>query len=66
MTDAETQIRKVHKHGSGTDRLVNAARLAALERNLGIEVKRHRNPDGLGSISPDQNKDETVIISQKF
>lgn len=66
MAEAEAQIRKAHKSGAGTDRLVNSARLAVLEKNLGVEIKRHRNPDDLGSSSPDQSKDETVVMSRGF
>lgn len=69
MAEAEAQIRKAHKPGSGTDRLVNAGRLAALEKNLGVEVKRHRDPGQVGTIesSPDQNtnEDEVVFISSE-
>lgn len=65
MAEAESQIRKAHKNGSGTDRLVNAARLSVLEKNIGVPVKRHRNPDDLIN-SPDQEHDETQVLSQKF
>jgi hypothetical protein len=66
MAEAENQIRKAHKRGSGTDRLVTAARLSALERNLGIPIKRHRNPDNISL--PDQtkeDKDETFFLSSE-
>lgn len=63
MAEAESQIRKSHKNSSGTERLINAARLSALERNIGIPVKRHRNPDDISSKEPDQkNKEEEVIF----
>jgi len=63
MAEAENQIRKAHKRSSGTDRLANAARLGALEKNIGVPMKRHRNPDDL----PDHEKttedhDETVFL----
>jgi hypothetical protein len=66
MAVAENQIRKAHKKGSGTDRLVTASRLAALERNLGVPIKRHRNPDNISS--PDhtkEDKDETIFLSSE-
>lgn len=70
MADAEAQIRKAHKHGAGTDRLANAARLAALEKNLGIEVKRHRDPGDVvleSSLEPGQDttKDETIFLGRE-
>ena len=69
MAAAEAQIRTSHKRGTGTDRLINAARLSALERNLGIPIKRHRNPDMLAS-SPDQgtkkeDKEETIFLGRE-
>jgi hypothetical protein len=66
MAAAESQIRKAHKQGSGTDRLVNAARLSVLEKNIGVAIKRHRNPDQL-SLQSDQDitKDETVFLGKE-
>jgi hypothetical protein len=67
MSEAEAQIRKAHKKGSGTDRLANAARLGALERNINVKIKRHRNPDQIAS--PDQgtkeDKDEVIFLSSE-
>ena len=63
MATEEARIRKAHKSSPGTDRLANAARLAILEKNIGVPVKRHRNPDDLSS--PDQtkeNEDEIVLL----
>jgi hypothetical protein len=70
MAVAESQIRKAHKQGSGTDRLVNAAKLSVLEKNLGVAVKRHRNPDQLSSENAsqsdqDKNKDETIFLGRE-
>ena len=70
MAEVEAQIRKAHKNGSGSDRLVNAARLSVLEKHLGVPIKRHRNPDQIGSEpgSPDQkiDKDETIVLGKNF
>lgn len=70
MAEAEARIRKTHKHGAGTDRLVNAARLGALEKNLGVAVKRHREPDQIktmkSSEQPGQeNEDEVILIGKE-
>lgn len=69
MADAEAQIRKAHKSGPGTDRLANAARLSALEKNLGVEVKRHRDPGNVGttesSMKPGQEVDEVVLVAKE-
>lgn len=75
MQEAENNSRKNRKGGAGTDRLANAARLGALERNLGIAVKRHRDPGNVnnqnpwqqhGAESPGKDKDETIVISKGF
>lgn len=71
MARAESEIRKAHRSSSGTERLVNAARLAALEKNLGVEIKRHRDPGNVPTIEsskePDQisTEDETVFIGRE-
>lgn len=72
MADVENQIRKAHKNSSGTDRLVNAARLSALEKNIGVVVKRHRDPGDIAvsesSLGPDQDKmskDETIFLGRE-
>ena len=70
MAEAESRIRKAHKQSSGTDRLVNAARLSALERNLGVAVKRHRDPGQVATAEsqqePDQTtKDQTIFIGRE-
>lgn len=67
MAEAENQIRKAHKNSPGTDRLVNGARLMALEKNLGIAVKRHRDPGQAGMtehVKPGHTtEEETVFIA---
>ena len=68
MAEAEAEIRKAHKRGTGTDRLAYAARLSALEKNIGVPIKRHRNPDELGFNQPGQTKedqDETVFLQSE-
>ncbi len=69
MAEEEARIRKAHKNGSASDKLVNAARLAVLERNIKVAVKRHRNPDQVGTVEgsqPDQiSEDETVVIAKE-
>ncbi len=62
MAEAEAQIRKAHKSGAGTDRLANAARLSALEKNIEVEVKRHRNPDHISSNQPGQRTEDSDEI----
>lgn len=69
MSEAEAQIRKAHKSGPGTDRLVNAARLSVLEKNLGVAVKRHRDPGNVttteASMKPGQEEDEVIFIARE-
>ena len=69
MAEAEARIRNSHKRGTGTDRLINAARLSALEKNLGIPIKRHRNPEVVAQ-SPDQeskkeDKEEIIFLGRE-
>lgn len=75
MQEAESNSRKNRKPGIGTDRLANAARLGALERNLGIAIKRHRDPGTItnrnpfqqhGAETPGSDKDETIVIARGF
>lgn len=68
MAEAEAEIRKAHKRGSGTDRLAHAARLSALEKNIGVPVKRHRNPDEIGLSQPGQtkeDKEQTIFLQSE-
>lgn len=76
MQEAENNSRKNKKPGIGTDRLANAARLGALERNLGIAIKRHRDPGHISNTNPFQqhgaepkpgnDKDEIIVIAKGF
>lgn len=67
MAQAEAEIRKSHKNNSGTDRLVTAARIRALEKNIGIELKKHRDPGQvpLESEPGQHNEDEVVFLSEE-
>ena len=69
MHEAEEQLRKSHKRGKGTDRLIAAARLSVLERNLGIAVKRHREPDQVANTmvetKENPNQDEVVFLKSE-
>lgn len=72
MAAAEANARKNRKAGPGTDRLANAARLGVLEKHLGIEVKRYRDPGDVGG-APEraetrdgkQDKDETIVVGRE-
>lgn len=73
MAQAEAQSRKNKKAGAGTDRLANAARLKALEKNLGIPIKRHKDPGTVTNMNPfvqgkdsKDDKDETITIMRGF
>jgi hypothetical protein len=69
MADAEAQVRKAHKSSAGTNRLANAARLSALEKNLGVPIKRHKNVDDIGfkENQPDNTtKDEIIPLGSGF
>ena len=73
MAAAENSSRKNKKPGAGTDRLANAARLSALERNIGVTVKRHRDPADVMSGNPfskpdykESNKEETITVATGF
>lgn len=65
MAQAEAEIRKSHKNNSGTDRLVTAARLRALEKNIGIEIKKHRDPGNVPLESEPGQKEEEVTLLAK-
>ena len=73
MDAAESRSRSGRKNDAGTARLANAARLRALELNLGVEVKRHRDPGAAISMNPfsegeneAQDKDERTIVKKGF
>lgn len=73
MANAEAASRKSKKPGPGTERLANAARLSALEKNLGTAIKRHRDPGDVMSGNPfskpgeeSSDKEETITIATGF
>lgn len=76
MNAAEARSRKGRKAGAGTDRLANAARLGALERYLGVPIKRHRDPGSVGANRIDfnqdgkkegkQEKDSSTVVMKNF
>lgn len=75
MQSAEAQSRKGRKAGPGADRLANAARLRALEKNIGVPIKRHRDPGNVSNMNPftqgkdaqeKQTKDESVVVMRGF
>jgi hypothetical protein len=74
MQEAEAKSRKNRKPGPGVDRLATAARLGALEKQLGVAVKRHRDPGAVTNTNPFAKegegkrveKDETIVIEKGF
>jgi hypothetical protein len=75
MAAAEAQSRKGRKSGPGADRLATAARLRALEKNIGVAVKRHRDPGSVSNFNPfkqgkdaetNRTKDERVVVMKGF
>lgn len=78
MQEAESRSRKNRKSGPGVERLVNAARLGALSKELGVEIKRHRDPGNVtGRIdhgfdgvkekpTKKEEKDETILLKSGF
>ena len=73
MAAAENNSRKNRKAGVGTDKLANAARLRALEVNLGTKIKRHKDPGNVSNTNPfsqgkdsKDQKDESVIVMRGF
>lgn len=64
MNAAEARSRKGRKPGVAADRLANAAKLSALEKNLGVPIKRHRDPGAAGDISPAGKKETQKDVSQ--
>lgn len=73
MQAADHNSRKNRKPGPGTDRLANAARLKALEVNLGVPIKRHKDPGSVSNTNPftqgkdsTEQKDESTIVMRGF
>lgn len=75
MNQAENQSRKNRKPGPGVERLVAAARLGALGKEIGVDIKRHRDPGAIsgqlnfgqdGQKEKRQEKDETIIVKRGF
>lgn len=74
MDAAEQQSRKSKKPGPGTDKLARAARLKVLETNLGVPIKRHKDPGNVTNTNPftqgkeskEQTKDESIIVMRGF
>lgn len=73
MQAAEQNSRKNRKAGPGTDKLANAARLRALEVNLGTPIKRHKDPGNVSNTNPftqgkdsKDQKDESIIVMRGF
>ena len=69
MEAAEQSSRKNRKPGPGTDALANGARLAVLEKHLGIPMKRFRDPGTVsgtmgadGRVSDKPVRDESQIV----
>lgn len=73
MAAAEAQTRKNRKPGPGVDRLVNSARLRVLGQNLGIDIKRHKDPGNVTNTNPftqgkdaKMDKDSSTIVMRGF
>jgi hypothetical protein len=70
MDAAEQSSRKGRKPGAGVDALANGARLGALEKNIGVKIKRHREPDKVGTFGgsgqivdqPGKQKEERTVV----
>jgi hypothetical protein len=69
MDAAEASSRKGRRPGAGVDALANGARLGALEKRIGIKIKRHREPDkgtfgstGRMTDRPGKQKEERTIV----
>lgn len=73
MNEAEKNSRKNRKPDASVDRLVLAARLGALSRELGIDIPRSRSVGNVtnsdptrqhGAKSPDG--EETIVLGKYF
>lgn len=66
MDEAEAFSRKGRKPNASTDKLAYAARLKALERNIGVPIKRHRDPGKIETKDNKVDKDESIKIMKGF
>lgn len=75
MSAAEARSRSNRKPGPGVDKLANAARLGALEKEIGVAVKRHRDPGSIGAQpitfgqdgkKEKNDKDERIVLKRGF
>ena len=73
MNAAERVSRKNRKPGEGVDQLARSARLRVLEQNLGINIKRHRDPGNVTNTNPftqgkdaKEDKDTSTIVMRGF
>jgi hypothetical protein len=73
MDAAEHNSRKGRKASESTNNLANAARLRALEKNIGVTVKRHRDPGAVSNQNPfkqfgakESTTDESTVIMRGF
>jgi len=74
MDHAEQASRKNRKPSDSTNNLANAARLRALEKNIGVPIKRHRDPGSVSNNDPfkqfgsstETTKDESTVIMSGF
>ena len=74
MDQAEQVSRKNRKPNASTDNLAYAARLRALEKNIGVPVKRHRDPGTITNQNPfsqhgaqeENSKAESTVVMRGF
>ena len=72
MQIAENNSRK-NAQGAAGDRLANAARLGALEKHLGVPIKRYRDPGNVGgkenpfhkSDIDRSDQDEVIVVGKE-
>ena len=75
MDAAEAKSRKGRTPGEGVDRLANAARLSALEKNLKTPIARNRSIGVITNTDPTKQhgspdhfagKDEVIVLGKAF
>ena len=73
MDRAESGSRKGRAAGAAADKLAFAARLGALEKNLGVPVSRNRSVGNISNTDPTRqhsdaasDKDEVVVLGKPF